>query len=222
MNKWERIVVYPLFIITFSLMIYSFSSRPASDSKKAIGEAVKKLADEQHAAASYLEALGAYSPEKVREALSNIRNVQANFGVPYETAKQILEFQQRSFGEINPDSTKQFAMFWALHGQNTESTVKLIRWMGASDITDPERQGYLIRLMAAASKQYHLKNEEIINALSSYGSRFRYQGWSPEKTVENLAKVLVPGEDVNKTTELLLSGLEGFTDEKAHELGMPQ
>jgi hypothetical protein len=39
-------------------------------------------------------------------------------------------------------------------------------------------------------------SKEIIIVLSSQGSRFRYLGWSPEETLINLSKIMVPGEGI--------------------------
>jgi hypothetical protein len=220
MFKWERFIVYSLLIGLFFIIIFKFFSNSSNDTKKTTDEAVKKLAAEERAAASYFEALKAYSPEQRKEALARIRTVQANFGIPYETSKQILEAQKRAFGEINPQSTEQFAIFWALHER--EQIPNLIRWMGASGIKTPEEQGKIMRLISAISSQPNKPtNKEIIMILAAYGSRFRNLGWSPEETIINLSKILIPGEDMKKTTEMVLEGLEGFTNEKAHELGMP-
>jgi len=227
MFKYERYIVYSLlicfsFIIIFLVILPKQTSSVAvlNDTKKAIDKTVQESANQQHAAASYFEAMDAWSSNDRKIALAKARNVQATCGLPFDSSIKLLEAQKRAFGEISPKSTEQFAAFWIMHGH--EQTPNLIRWMGVSSIKAPEEQGKIMRMISAVSSQPSLPTcGEIITILASYGSRFRNLGWSPEKTILNLSKILVPGEDMEKTTETVLNALEGFTEEKAHELGMP-
>jgi len=227
MFKYERYIVYSLLICFFFVIIFliilpkqTSSVVVLDDTKKAADDAVQELANQQRSAASYFEAINAWSSNDRKIALARAHNVQANYGLPFESSIQLLEVQKRAFGEISPKSTEQFAAFWLMHGR--EQTPDLIRWMGASGIKTPEQQGKIMRMISTVSSQPSMPTcGEIITILASYGSRFRYHGWSPEETIINLSKILVPGEDMKKTTETVLNALEGFTEEKAHELGMP-
>jgi len=220
MFKYERYLIYSLLgILLFVVIIFHSIGTSIDDSKKAADEAIRELVAEQRASMNYFEAMEAYSESQRMAAFAIARDVQAKCGIPFESSKQILEYQKRAFGEILPESTKQFAAFWAMHAG--PSTIDLIRWMGTSGIKDPERQGQIMRMIKAATKYTGLTNQEMIEALASYGTHFRYLGWSPEQTIENLSKVMVPGEGM-KGVESMLIGLENFTEEKAYETGMPR
>jgi hypothetical protein len=184
------------------------------DMKNASANAVRDLADKQRAAKDFFEVMDAYSSKDRKAALNQVFDVQTKYGLSYEASKQLLTTQQRTFGEINPQSTEQFAPYWQFHGQ---ATGDLIRWMGESGIKTPEYQGQIMRMISAVSKQKHLSDEELIGALTSQGEKFRYLGWSPEQTIENLGKILVPNEGTRGIMRLF-TAMESFTPDKALEM----
>jgi len=184
------------------------------DMKNASANAVHELADRQRAAKDFFETMDAYSSKDRKAALNQVFDVQKKYGLQYEASKQLLTSQQRTFGEINPQSTEQFAAYWQFHGP---STADLIRWMGESGIKTPEQQGQIMRMISAVSKQKSLSDEELITALTSQGEKFRYLGWSPEQTIENLGKILVPGEGTRGIMRLF-TAMESFTPDKAREM----
>jgi hypothetical protein len=193
----------------------------ADDMRKAVGEAVNVLANQERAAGSFFEAMDAYSGPQRKAALAQARGVQARTGLPFEESKQLLEAQKRTFGEINPEATDQFAAYWKLHAG--AQTTDLIRWMGESEITDPQRQGQIMRMIGVVAKQSQLKDEDIITAIAARGERFRYMGWTPEQTITNVGKALsgLSPTEAGKAMRGMFESLEGFTEEKALELKAP-
>jgi hypothetical protein len=191
------------------------------DMKRASAEAVQELANQQRAAASFFESVNAYSGPQRKVALAQARGVQAATGLPFESSMKLLEAQQRTFGEINPQSTEQFAAYWKLHAG--EQTGDLIRWMGASGIKTPEQQGQIMRMIGAVANKGNLKDEDIITALSNKGERLRYMGWSPEETITNIGKALsgLSGTESSKAMRGLLESFEGFDEAKAREMRAP-
>jgi hypothetical protein len=187
------------------------------DMKKAAAEAVQELANQQRAARTYLEAMGAYSPEQSKEAIAQAKKVSGDTGIPLEASMQILEAQKRAFGEINPKATEQFAAYWQLHTEGGPAATDLIRWMAQSGVKTPERQDKIMRTISAVAQKNKLKDEEIISVLQTQGERFRYLGWTPEQMIENIGKVIVPGEGPQRI-QRLFAAIEGFTEQKAREL----
>ena len=188
------------------------------DMKRASAEAVQELANQQRAAASFFESVNAYSGPQRKAAMAQAREVQAKTGLPFESSMQLLEAQKRTFGEVNPQSTEQFAAYWQLHAG--AQTGDMIRWMGESGIKTPDQQGQIMRMISAVAEQNRLKPEDIIQSLSTQGERFRYLGWSPEETITNIGKVLTPGGGQMGITRLF-GALENFTPEKAKEMKAP-
>jgi hypothetical protein len=186
------------------------------DMKRAASEAVLNMATLQRQAGNFFEAMDAYSGPQRKAALAQVRGVQAATGLPDESAMQILEAQKRTFGIISPESTQQFAAYYAMHAG--PATTDLIRWMGESGIKTPQQQSQIMRMISAVSQQKGLTDEELITALITQGEKFRYLGWSPEQTIENLGKALVPGEGP-RGVQRLFAAIEGFTEDKARRLG---
>jgi len=191
------------------------------DMKKAASDAVHELANQQRAATSFFEAMDAYSGPQKKAALMQARGLQAATGIPQEAAMQILEAQKRTFGAVSPQASEQFAAYWAMHAQG--ATTDLIRWMGESKITTPERQGQIMRMISAVSKQTNLKDEELIQALVSRGERFRYLGWTPEEAITNVGKALggLSPAEASRAMRGLFESLE-ISAETAKKLGVPK
>jgi hypothetical protein len=134
---------------------------------------------------------------------------------------QLLEAQQRSFGEINPQSTDQFAAYWKLHAG--AQTPNLVRWMGASGIKTPEQQGQIMRMIGAAG-QGKISEEQIIEAIAGQSERFKAMGWSPEQTITNIGKLLtgMSAEEAPKALRGVFGAIEGFDEAKAIEMKAPK
>jgi len=188
------------------------------DMRRASAEAVQELANQQRAAASFFEAVNAYTSPQRKAAMAQARHLQMTTGIPYADAMRVLESQQRTFGEINPQSSEQFAAYSKLHAG--PQTGDLISWMGESGIKTPEQQGKIMRMIAAVSEHNNLKDEEIITALKTQGERFRYLGWTPEQTIENLGKVLVPNQGT-RGIQQLFGAIEKFTPDEALKMHAP-
>jgi hypothetical protein len=192
------------------------------DMKKAASEAVHEMANQQRAAASFFEAMDAYSGPQRKAALTQARGVQARTGLPFEESKQLLEAQKRTFGEINPQATDQFAAYSRLHA-GTTATTDLIRWMGESGVKTPERQGQIMRMISAVSSSAKLKDEDLIQALASRGERLRSLGWSPEQAITNVGKAIggLSSSEANRALRGLFESLT-VSEETAKKLGVPK
>jgi hypothetical protein len=193
------------------------------DMKRAASEAVHEMANQQKAAASFFESVNAYSGPQRTAALAQARGVQGTTGLPFEFSMKLLETQQRTFGEINPESTKQFAAYWQLHAQGPTATPDLIRWMGASGVNTPDQQSRIMRLISTVAEKSKLHDEDIITAISSRGERLRSMGWSPEETITNIGKALsgLSETESSKAMRGLLESFEGFDEAKAREMRAP-
>lgn len=189
--------------------------------KRASADAVKEMASTQRTAGSLFEAMGAYSFKDRNAVLAQARGVQATTGLPFESSMQLLEAQKRSFGEVNPQSTEQFAAYWQLH--TGSQTPDLVHWMSESGIKTPDRQGQIMRMISAVADQSKLKEEDIIGAISSRAERFRAMGWSPEQTITNIGKALggLSPTESSKAMRGMFEGLEGFDESKAREMRAP-
>jgi len=191
------------------------------DMKKAVNEAVAELANLQKTSADYFEAFEAYDPHSRMEALKQARQFQAKTGLGFEQSKNLLEAYKRQFGEVPAEATEQMAGYWQLHGG--DATRDVIRWLGSSDISDPKRQGQILRMISATATQAKLHDSEIIQGLARNSTEFKAMGWSPEQTIENLGRVLsgTGGPEARKALTGLVEGLKSFTEEKAIEAGLP-
>jgi hypothetical protein len=191
------------------------------DMKKAASDAVHELASQQRAAASFFEAMDAYSGPQRKAALAMAREVQARTGLPFEESKQLLEAQKRIFGEISQQSTDQFAAYWRLHAG--AATTDLIRWMGESGAKTPERQGQIMRMISAVAKEGKITDEELIGPITARAARFKYMGWSPEQAITYTGKALagLSASESSRVMRGLFESLEGFTEEEALKMKVP-
>jgi hypothetical protein len=193
------------------------------DMKRATAEAVQNMASLQRSAGSFFEAMDAYSSKNRRAALAQARGVQAATGLPFEASMQLLEAQKRTFGEIQPAATEQFAAYQLVHAMPSSAITDLVRWMGASGIKTTDQQGRIMRMISTVAKKSNLQEEDIITAISSRSERFRAMGWSPEQTITNIGKALsgVSPAESGKAMRGMFEALESFDEAKAREMRAP-
>ncbi len=189
---------------------------------KASDAAVKALASQQKAAADYFEAMDAYTPKSRKDALAQARTFQQKTGLGFDESKLLLESYKRTFKYIDKPAAEQLAGYWQLHGGG--STPAVVRWLGASDVTDSSRQGQILRMISQTATQTGLRDEEVIQGLTQYSTEFRQFGWGPEETIENVGKVMsgLSGREARRAVSGLVEGLKTFTEEKAIEAGLPK
>jgi len=193
-----------------------------NDMKKAVAEAVQELAALQKTAADYFEAFDAYTPGQRKGALRLARSVQATTGLDYESSKNLLESYKRTFGEVDMGAVEQLAGYHQLHGG--AATTGLVRWLGASGVTDKERQGQILRMISTTATQTGMKDPEIIQALTQYSTEFRQMDWTPEQSILNVGKTIsgLTGREARRAISGLVEGMRTFDEEKAREMGAPE
>ncbi len=193
-----------------------------NDMRRAVAEAVQELSELQKTAADYFEAFDAYTPGQRKGALQLARSVQATTGLDYESSKSLLESYKRTYGTVDMGAVEQLAGYYQLHGGG--ATTGLVRWLGASGVTGPERQGQILRLISEMASQTGMKDPEIIQALTQYSTEFRQMGWTPEQTIFNVGRTIsgLTGREARRAISGLVEGLRTFDEAKALEMGAPK